>query len=85
MLDDKENNAFRIQFMQQNVDKNDSKMHTCLQIDLKLNINFILFQEFFVNINIMIIISHSIYYYIMLENEEIKFKIMIFIKKSLKF
>ena len=35
MLNDKENNSSRIQFLQQNVDKNDSKMHTCLQIDLK--------------------------------------------------
>src|SRR6266487_4182138 len=85
MLDDKQNNTFRIQFMQQNVDKNDSKMHTCLQIDLKLNIDFILFQESFVNTNIIITISHSAYYYIMSESEEIRSRVMIFAKKSSRF
>src|SRR5204863_7573441 len=85
MLDDKENNVFRIQFMQQNVNKNDSKMHTCLQIDLKLNIDFILFQESFVNTNTMTIISHSAYYCIMSENEKIRSRIMIFAKKSSRF
>ena len=85
MLDDKENNAFRIQFMQQNIDKNDSKMHTCLQIDLKLNIDFVLFQESFINTNSMIIISHSAYYYIMSESEKIRSRVMIFAKKSSRF
>src|SRR5438034_272371 len=86
MLSDKENNSSsRIQFLQQNVDKNNSKMHTCLQINLKLNINFILFQESFVNINIMTIISHSAYYYIMSESEKIRFRIMIFAKTSSRF
>src|SRR5436190_19641026 len=85
MLDDKENNAFRIQFMQQNVNKNDSKIHTCLQINLKLNIDFILFQESFVNTNSMTIISHSAYYCIMSESEKIKFRVMIFAKKSSRF
>ena len=72
MLDDKENNVFRIQFMQQNVDRNDSKMHTCLQINLKLNIDFILFQESFVNTDSMTTISHSAYYYIISESEKNK-------------
>src|SRR6266496_4461262 len=86
MLSGKENNSsFRIQFLQQNVDKNDSKMHTCLQIDLKLNINFILFQESFVNINTMTTISHSAYYYIMSESEKIKSRVMIFAKKNSRF
>src|SRR5216117_1054974 len=86
MLSDKENNSSsRIQFLQQNVDKNDSKMHTCLQIDMKLNIDFILFQEFFVNTNTMTTISHSAYYCIMSESEKIRFRIMIFAKKSSRF
>ena len=80
MSDDKENNTFKIQFLQQNVDKNDSKMHICLQIDLKLNINFVLFQEFFVNTNTMTTILHSAYYCIMSESEEIKSRVMIFAK-----
>src|SRR6266513_512259 len=81
MLNDKENNAFRIQFMQQN----ENKMHTCLQINLKLNINFILFQESFVNTNSMTIISHSAYYCIMSESEKIRSRVMIFAKKSSRF
>ncbi len=85
MLDDKENNASRIQFMQQNVDKNGSKMHTCLQIDLELTIDFILFQESFINTNLMTTISHSAYYYIMSESEKIRSRVMIFAKKSSRF
>src|SRR6266480_5075549 len=85
MLDGKENNAFRIQFMQQNVDKNDSKMHTCLQIDLELNIDFVLFQESFINTDSMTIISHSAYYCIMSESEKIRPRVMIFAKKSSRF
>src|SRR6266487_3496340 len=85
MLDDKENNSSRIQFLQQNIDKNNSKMHTCLQINLKLNIDFILFQESFVNTNTMTTISHSDYYYIMSESKEIRSRVIIFAKKSSKF
>ena len=86
MLSGKENNSSsRIQFLQQNVDKNDSKMHTCLQIDLELNIDFILFQESFVNTNTMTTISHSAYYCIMSESEEIRSRVMIFAKKSSRF
>src|SRR6266480_5392445 len=85
MLDDKENNAFRIQFMQQNVDKNDSKMHTCLQIDLELNIDFVLFQESFINTDSMTTISHSAYYCIMSESEKIRFRVMIFAKKNSRY
>src|SRR5205809_5591938 len=86
MLSDKESNSSsRIQFLQQNVDKNDSKMHTCLQIDLKLNIDFILFQESFVNTNTMTTISHSAYYCIMSESEKIRLRVLIFAKKSSRF
>src|SRR5438034_3604057 len=85
MLDDKENSSSRIQFLQQNVNRNDSKMHTCLQIDLKLNINFVLFQESFVNTDTMTTISHSAYYCILSESEEIRSRIMIFTKKSSRF
>src|SRR6266487_5320985 len=85
MLDDKQNNTFRIQVLQQNVDKNDSKMHTCLQINLKLSIDFILFQESFVNTDSMTTISHSAYYYIISESEKIRSRVMIFAKKSSRF
>src|SRR5437762_11344624 len=85
MLDDKESNSFRIQFLQQNVDKNDSKMHTCLQIDLELNIDFVLFQELFINTDSMTTISHSAYYCIMSESEKIRLRVMIFAKKNSRY
>jgi len=75
----------KIQFLQQNVDKNPHKMHTYLEIGLELKINYILFQEPYIDINIMITISHSAYYYIIPENEETKFKVIIFIKKTQDF
>ena len=60
-------------------------MHTYLEIGLELKINYILFQEPFINIDIMITISHSAYYYIILKSEKIRLKVMIFTKKSSRF
>ena len=60
-------------------------MHIYLEISLKLKINYILFQEPFININTMIIISHSAYYYIVLESEKIRSRVMIFAKKNSRF
>jgi len=60
-------------------------MHTCLQIKLELNIDFILFQESFVNTNLMTAISHLAYYYIMLESEKIKSRVIIFARKNSRF
>jgi hypothetical protein len=73
--------------MQQNVDRKGSKMHTCLQIALELNIDFVLFQEPFVNTNSMTTISHSAFYCIMpeSESEKIRSRVMIFAKKSSRF
>ena len=85
MKSDEQENTSRIQFLQQNVDKNSNKMHTCLQIELELNIDFILFQESFVNTNSMTTISHSAYYCIMSESEKIRSRVMIFIKKNSRF
>src|SRR5438477_9444776 len=82
---DNSNITSKIQFLQQNVDKNDSKMHTCLQIDLELNIDFVLFQESFINVDSMTTISHSVYYCIMSESEKIRLRIMIFAKKNFRF
>ena len=60
-------------------------MHTCLEIGLELKIDYILFQEPYINMIIKTTISHSAYYYIVLESEEIRSRIMIFVKKSLRF
>ena len=82
---DNQNTTSKIQFLQQNADKNDSKMHTCLQIDLELNIDFVLFQESFINTDSMTTISHSAYYCIMSESEKIRLRVMIFAKKSSRY
>jgi len=75
----------KIQFLQQNVDKNPHKMHTCLEIGLELKIDYILFQEPYIDTNTMITISHSAYYCIIPESEKIRPRVMIFAKKSSRF
>ena len=75
----------KVQFLQQNIDKNPNKMHTCLQITLELNIDFILFQEPYINVNNMTTISHSAFYCIMPEIERTRPRVMIFAKKSSRF
>jgi hypothetical protein len=80
-----ENSIEKIQFLQQNVDRNDSKMHMCLQTGLELNIDFVIFQEPFINTNSMTTISHSSYYCIMPESENIRPRVMIFAKKNSRF
>ena len=77
--------SLKIQFLQQNIDRNSYKMHTCLEIGLEFEINYILFQESYINIIIKITISYSAYYYIISKNEEIRLKVIIFTKKSLRF
>ena len=81
---DNQNITSKIQFLQQNADKNGSKMHTCLQIGLELNIDFVLFQEPFINTDSMTTISHSAYYCIMSESEKIRPRVMIFAKEEFK-
>ena len=60
-------------------------MHTCLEIDLELKINYVLFQESYINMIIKTTISHSAYYYIIPENEEIRPRVIIFTKKNSRF
>src|SRR5437762_13714428 len=60
-------------------------MHTYLEISLELKIDYILFQEPYIDTNIMITISHSAYYCIMPESEKIRSRVMIFAKKSSRF
>src|SRR2546423_6438093 len=75
----------KIQFLQQNVDKNPLKMHIYLEIGLELKIDYILFQEPYIDENIMITISHSAYYCIIPESEKIRPRVIIFAKKSSRF
>ena len=75
----------KIQFLQQNVDRNPHKMHTYLEISLELKINYILFQEPYIDMITKATISHSTYYYIIPESEETRPKVIIFVKKSSRF
>ena len=77
----------KIQFLQKNIDRNPHKMHTCLEIGLELKMNYILFQEPYIDMNTKTTISHSTYYCIILknENENIKSRVMIFAKKNSRF
>src|SRR5438046_5320578 len=75
----------KIQFLQQNVDRNPHKMHTCLEIGLELKIDYVLFQEPYINMAMKTTISHFTYYCIIPESEEIKSRVMIFTKKSSRF
>ena len=60
-------------------------MHIYLEIGLELKIDYILFQEPFINTDTMTTISHSAYYCIVPESEKIKSRVMIFAKKSSRF
>src|SRR5436190_20135506 len=60
-------------------------MHIYLEIDLELKIDYILFQESYINMTIKMTISHFVYYYIMPESEEVRPRVMIFAKKSSRF
>ena len=60
-------------------------MYIYLKINLELKIDYILFQEPFINMDIMITISHSAYYYIIPKSEKIRPRVMIFAKKSSRF
>ena len=75
----------KIQFLQQNVDRNPHKMHTCLEIGLELKIDYILFQEPYIDMTTKATISHSAYYCIIPESEETRPRVMIFVKKSSRF
>src|SRR5436190_4065100 len=75
----------KIQFLQQNIDRNSHKMHTCLEIGLELKIDYILFQEPYIDMTIKTTISHFAYYYIVSESEEIRSRVIIFAKKSSRF
>ncbi len=71
----------KITFLQHNINTNSHNMHTCLEYEIKNQIDFILFQESWFTKNNIIIISHFAYYCIMSEYQEIRFRITIFAKK----
>ena len=56
-------------------------MHTCLEYDIENQIDYILFQKSWFAKDNIIIISHSAYYYIMSEYQNIRFRVVIFVRK----
>ena len=56
-------------------------MHTCLDYVIKSKADFILFQESFIINNNIIIISYSVFYYIILSTQNIRSRVIIFARK----
>ena len=56
-------------------------MHTYLDYIIESKANFILFQEFFIINNNITTISYSVFYYIISSIQNIRSRVMIFIRK----
>src|SRR6266496_4288891 len=75
----------KILFLQHNSNTNAHIMHTCLEYSIENQINYILFQEpWFAKDNITII-SHYAYYCIVPEYQNIKFRVVIFVRKQSRY
>jgi hypothetical protein len=57
-----------ISFIQNNVDKNENCMYSCLQIAFEQKIDFVLFQEPKIDKEQKYVISHPAYYCLLPEN-----------------
>ena len=56
-------------------------MHTCLEYEIENQIDFILFQESWFEKDNITTISHSAYYYIVPEYQNIRSRVIIFARK----
>lgn len=79
----------KIKCYQNNVDKNSNKMHTCLDLALKNNVNFVIIQESMIEINPHLnqefTISHSSFYCFLSEYKNIRSQVAIFARKKSRF
>ena len=75
----------KMQFIQHNTNRNPHTMHTCLDYAIELKIDFILFQESYVAKDNINTISHSAFYCIMPATQNIKPRVMIFVRKQSRF
>ena len=75
----------KILFFQHNTNTNQHNMHTCLEYDIENQIDYVLFQELWFARDNVIIISHYAYYCIVSEYQNIKFKIVIFVRKQSRY
>jgi Endonuclease-reverse transcriptase len=74
-----------ISFLQNNVNKSSSNMTSCLQIAFEQKIDFILFQEPWINATFQYTVSHSSYYCFLPESRENRPRVAIFARKRSRF
>src|SRR6266508_1298340 len=75
-------NHFKISIMQHNCARNTANMHTCLEIGLERNIDFILVQELWIAQDNTYIISHTAYHTILPEFCDVRPRVAVFAKKD---
>ena len=75
----------KILFLQHNINRNPHNMHTCLEYGIESKIDYILFQESWLAENNITTISHSAYYYILPEYQNIRPRVSIFARKQSRF
>jgi len=76
-------NYFKISIMQHNCARNTVNMHTCLEIGLEKNIDFILVQELWIAQDNIYTIFYITYHTILSEFCDIRPRVVIFVKKNL--
>src|SRR5438034_6364501 len=78
-------NNGKILFLQHNVNTNSHNMHTYLKYEIKNQIDYILFQESWFAKDNITTISHSAYYYIVPEYQDIRSRVIIFARKQSRY
>src|SRR6266536_1811721 len=76
-------NHFKISIMQYNCARNTVNIHTCLEIGLERNIDFILVQELWIAQDNIYIISYTTYHTILSEFCDVRSRVAVFVKKDL--
>jgi len=57
-------------------------MHSYLEIIIKFIIDFVLIQKSWITINNIIIVSHAAYYYILSNSQNIRSRVVIYIRNQ---
>src|SRR6266487_1249808 len=78
-------NNGKLLFLQHNVNTNTHNMHTCLEYGIENQIDFILFQESWFAKDNIITISHFAYYCIVSEYQNIRSRVIIFVRKQSRY
>src|SRR6266536_6539199 len=78
-------NHFKISIMQYNCARNTANIHTCLEIGLERNIDFIFVQELWIAQDNIYIISHTAYHIILPKFCDVRPRVAVFAKKNLTY